>query len=504
MKTKIFLVFSLLIVFTDLIQAQQKTIQEELQELRDQTRKQNDMLSMPNKTDSTSIFRQNKKWSLEECIQYAIENNISIKQLRLNQENAEIQKSTAVNSRLPNLNANLGQQWNYGRTQDIFGEYYTSRDSLGEYYDLNQSTIGANIQSTLPLFTGFRIPNQIARAKLDLQAAIQDLEKAKDDLSLAITSLFLQALFYKELCIINDKQLEISKTQVERTKILVQGGNVPKSQLYDIEAQEAKDEVNVVNARNNLELALLDLSQSLELERNTEFDIYAPDFNNDIITAYLSSLQPPEIIYENAVNFKPIIKGQEYRVESSKKSLKIAESGYYPQLDFTLGIGTNYNHISKPSRLINPMTHEDMILNLPFSEQLRNYGTKLIAFNLNIPIFNRFQVRNQVRSARIDILNQQLILENNKKKLYKEIQTAFKNATAAQAKYRASERAVKSANESFDYTRKRYEIGNATVFEFNDAQNRLIQSQSELAQAKYEYILRTKILDFYNGVPIQL
>ena len=297
---------------------------------------------------------------------------------------------------------------------------------------------------------------------------------------------------------------KISKTQVERTKILVQGGNVPKSQLYDIEAQEAKDEVNVVNARNNLELALLDLSQSLELERNTEFDIYAPDFNNDIITAYLSSLQPPDIIYENAVNFKPIIKGQEYRVESSKKSLKIAESGYYPQLDFTLGIGTNYNHISKPSRLINPMTHEDMILNLPFSEQLRNYGTKLIAFNLNIPIFNRFQVRNQVRSARIDILNQQLILENNKKKLYKEIQTAFKNATAAQAKYRASERAVKSANESFDYTRKRYEIGNATVFEFNDAQNRLIQSQSELAQAKYEYILRTKILDFYNGVPIQL
>jgi len=123
---------------------------------------------------------------------------------------------------------------------------------------------------------------------------------------------------------------------------------------------------------------------------------------------------------------------------------------------------------------------------------------------MDIPIFNRNQVRNQVRSAKIEILNQQLILENNKKTLYKEIQTAYKNATAAQEKYRASERAVKSASESFEYVRKRYELGNATVFEFNESRTRLIQSQSELAQAKYEYILRTKILDFYNGIPITL
>ena len=145
-----------------------------------------------------------------------------------------------------------------------------------------------------------------------------------------------------------------------------------------------------------------------------------------------------------------------------------------------------------------------MELNRSFSEQFKNYGTKLIAFNLNIPIFNRFQTRNQVRSARVDILNQQLILENNKKTLYKEIQTAYKNATAAQEKYKASGRSVKSASESFDYAQKRYESGKATVFEFNEARTRFIQSQSEQAQAKYEYILRTKILDFYNGMPIKL
>ena len=526
-KPGITVLFSILLTFNCL--SQQKTMQEEMQELRKRTEKQKELLNDQNKTETektetektektekndsigkgkadtipvtntkkdmqTSKLLNNHKWSLEECIKYAIEHNISIKQLQLQQEDAEIQENTAKSSRLPNLNATLGREWSYGKAQDL----------LGDFNDLNQSRTNIYVQSIIPIFTGFKISNQIERSKLDLQAATQNLEKAKEDLSLNITSLFLQVLLSKELYYINDKQLELGKTQIERTQLLIEAGNVPKSQLYDIEAQVAKDEVSVVDAQNNLDLALLDLAQSLELERYTDFDIYFPNINDDVITRYINSIQPPDNIYKNALNIKPIIKGQEYRVQSSKKALKVAESGYYPQLNFSIGLGTSYYHISKPSEQINPITNEPMILNPSASEQISDYGTRLIGFNMDIPIFNRNQVRNQVRSAKIEILNQQLILENNKKTLYKEIQTAYKNATAAQEKYRASERAVKSASESFEYVRKRYELGNATVFEFNESRTRLIQSQSELAQAKYEYILRTKILDFYNGIPITL
>ena len=543
--------------FNGLMQAQQKTIKEELQELRERTRKQNELLDKTQRTDSTQpeiqnvtpslppdsitppvqiqpvikpiermepviekpVIREERKptkqpflWSLETCIQHAIDHNINIKLLQLQQEEAEIQRNTAKNSRLPNLNAGVNQEWNFGRTEDLLAK-------MQDKYDVwNQSITAGNIQSTIPVFTGFRIPNQMERAKLEFKVATQNLEKAKDDLSLNITSLFLQVLFNKELHHINEEQLELSSIQVERTERLVQAGSVPKSQIYDIEAQVAKDSVAVLNAQNSLDLALLDLAQSLELERDTNFDIYFPDFTGDVIAMFTSSLQSPELIYENALNTKPIIIGQEFKVESAKKALKIAEAGYYPQLDFSLGYRTHFQHVYRPREQLNPIssqlnqlspiptTGEDakMELNAPLSDQLRNYGSEYIALTLNIPIFNRYQVRNQVRSAKVDILHQQLILENNKKTLYKEIQTAYKNATAAQEKYRASDKAVKSASESFEYAKRRYELGNATVFEFNEARTRLILSQSEQVQAKYEYILRTKILDFYNGIPIRL
>ena len=545
MKTRkeIFLVFSLLMAFNGLVHAQQKTIKEELQEIRERTRKQMELLDKTQKTDSVELEIQNvipnlppdsitpssvqiqpetkpikpdteksvlvreekplktsSKWSLDACIQYAIDHNINVKLLQLQQEEAEIQQSTAKNSRLPNLNAGVNQEWSFGRTEDLLAKLQ------GEYDVWNQSVTAANIQSVIPLLTGFRIPNEMARTKLEFKVATQNLEKAKDDLSLNITSLFLQVLFNKELYNINEKQLELSSLQVERTQRLVQAGSVPKSQIYDIEAQVAKDSVAILNAQNSVDLALLDLAQSLELEEDKNFDIYVPDFSGNVIAMFTSSLQSPDRIYENALNTKPVIRGQEYKVESAKKALKIAAAGYYPQLDLSLGYRTHFQHVYRPLVQPNPADPlgPPMELNTPFSDQIRNYGTEFIGLTLNIPIFNRFQVRNQVRSARVDILYQQLVLDNTKKTLYKEIQTAYKNAVAAQEKYRASDKSVKSASESFEYTQRRYELGNATVFEFDEARTRLRQSQLEQVQAKYEFILRTKILDFYNGIPVKL
>lgn len=438
---------------------------------------------------SFASFAQ-KQWTLEECIQYAIEHNISIQQMELQKENAAIDVNTSEMSRLPNLNSGINQNWSFGRTPL----------ESGLYENQSQSNTSFSISSSIPIFTGFRIPNEIERNKLELKAATEDLERAKEDLALNIASLFLQVLFNKELLIVNEEQLVLSKEQVIKTQSLVEVGKVPKSQLYDIEAQVANDEVSVIQAQNNLKLSLLDLAQSLELEDTESFDVLLPQIDN-VVSEFLGSIKRPEVIYNNALEYKPVIKSQEYKIESAEKNLKIAQSGYLPTLSLNMGYGTSYFY----SYDWKGLTDKDgNLLNKPFGNQLKNNSNEYIGLSLNIPIFNRFSVRNQVKAARLNINNQQLSLENTKKTLFKEIQTAYLNATAAQEKYHASGRAVKATSESFNYARERYEVGKSSVFEFNEAKTKLVKSQSEEIQAKYDYIFRAKILDFYNGIPITL
>ena len=431
---------------------------------------------------SMLLSAQNKPWSLEDCVQYAIDHNITIKQLVIQKNVAEVNLNTSKMSRLPDLNAGGGQTWSFGRTQI----------ATGLYENINQSNTNLSVSSSIPLFTGFRIPNEIARDKLDLETSVQNLEKAKDDLALNVASLFLQVLFNKELLKINQQQLALSQAQIERTQALVDAGKVPLSQLYDIQAQAANDKVSVVQSETDLKTAMLDLMQSLELQQNSDFDIIAPTIDNPI-TEYMSSVQPPQTVFDNAVKVKPVIKAQELQVQSAEKALAIAKSGYYPTLSFGMGIGTNYFY----------MYNKDFT-NSSFSSQMKNNLGESIGLSLNIPIFNRFSVRNQVKNARFNIENQQLTLENAKKTLYKEIETAYLNAVSSQEKYNAAQEAVKSTSESFNYAKERYDTGKSTVFEFNDARSKYIQSQSQEIQAKYDYIFRTKILDFYNGIPIKL
>ena len=428
-----------------------------------------------------TLNAQTKQWTLENCIQHAIENNISIKQIELEKENVQIDLNTSKMSRLPNLDAGLNQNWSSGRGEGESGLYETQ----------TRSNTGFSVGSSMPIFTGFRISNQIARNKLELEAARENLAKAKEDLALSITSFYLQVLFNKEIVRINEEQLILSKSQIERTKTLVEVGKVPLSQLYDIEAQVAKDEVSVVQAKNDLQVALLDLKQNMELETESSFDIVIPALN-EVVSEYMSSIQPPQMVYNNAISIKPVVREQEYKIESAKRSVKIAQAGYLPKLDMNMGYSTSYYY------------NYDLSDNASFRSQLKDKSGQYVAFNLSIPIFSRFSVRNQVRSAKINISNQQLILENTKKTLYKEIHMAYINATSAQEKYKASSRAVKASAESFKYAEERYEIGKSSVFEFNEAKTKLVQSQSEEIQAKYDYIFRTKILDFYNGIPIVL
>ena len=428
---------------------------------------------------------QTAPWSLEACINYAYANNLQLKQKMEEQEARKVELHTSKHSWLPAVNANMGQSFQFGR----------STSKSGVIVDQNAANTTFNINLDMPIFDGFKIPNDIAARKLDLQAAIESLNKAKEDLAVNIASYYLQVLYNKELQRVAQLQVDLDREQVNKTEAMVNAGKVPLSQLYDIKAQLARDEVTLTEATNNVQLALLDLAQSLELERSDRsFDIETPQIT-DAVAENMSSILPPETIFDQAVTFKPQIKEQEYLLESQKRMLKVAQAGYYPKLNFGASYSNGYYHTSMGGEFADTRS---------FGDQLKQNGQKIVGFSLSIPLFNRFQVRNSVRSARIGINNQQLLLENSKKTLYKEIQQAYYNATAAQEKYTASDKSVASSREAFSYAQARYEAGKSTVFEFNEAKTKYAQSLAEQAQAKFDFIFRAKILDFYRGTPLKL
>ena len=428
---------------------------------------------------------QTAPWSLEACINYAYANNLQLKQKMEEQEARKVELHTSKHSWLPAVNANMGQSFQFGR----------STSKSGVIVDQNAANTTFNINLDMPIFDGFKIPNDIAARKLDLQAAIESLNKAKEDLAVNIASYYLQVLYNKELQRVAQLQVDLDREQVNKTEAMVNAGKVPLSQLYDIKAQLARDEVTLTEATNNVQLALLDLAQSLELERSDRsFDVVTPQIT-DAVAENMSSILPPETIFDQAVTFKPQIKEQEYLLESQKRMLKVAQAGYYPKLNFGASYSNGYYHTSMGGEFADTRS---------FGDQLKQNGQKIVGFSLSIPLFNRFQVRNSVRSARIGINNQQLLLENSKKTLYKEIQQAYYNATAAQEKYTASDKSVASSREAFSYAQARYEAGKSTVFEFNEAKTKYAQSLAEQAQAKFDFIFRAKILDFYRGIPLKL
>lgn len=434
---------------------------------------------------SAGAQEQTAPWSLKACIDYAYAHNIQLQQQVEEQESRKVELHTSRHSWLPALNANMGQSFQFGR----------STSKSGVIIDQNAANTTFNINLDMPIFDGFKIPNDIAARKLDLQAAIESLNKAKEDLAINIASYYLQVLYNKELQRVAQLQVDLDKEQVNKTEAMVNAGKVPLSQLYDIKAQLAKDEVTLTEATNNVQLALLDLAQSLELERSDRsFDIVTPQIT-DAVAENMGSILPPETIFDQAVTFKPQIKEQEYLLESRKRMLKVAQAGYYPKLNFGASYSNGYYHTSMGGEFADTRS---------FGDQLKQNGQKIVGFSLSIPLFNRFQVRNSVRSARIGINNQQLLLENSKKTLYKEIQQAYYNATAAQEKYTASDKSVASSREAFSYAQARYEAGKSTVFEFNEAKTKYAQSLAEQVQAKYDFIFRAKILDFYRGAPLQL
>ena len=421
------------------------------------------------------LSAQPRQWSLVECCDYAVAHNISIKQQQNQCRQQELELSTAKNSRLPDLNASVGQNFSFGR----------GLTSENTYSNTNTSSTSFQLGTSVPLFTGFQIPNQIKLSKLNLEAATADLEKAKNDIRMQVAQAYVQILYDMEIADVAKRQIEIDSAQVARLEAFVRNGKAAEAELSQQKATLANSRLTATQAENNTRLALLALSQLLELPTPDGFTIVRPEISgiSDIID---SSKLSPDLIYAEALGVKPEILSQQLKLKGSEHSVKIAQAANYPTLSLSGGLGTNYYTTSG-------FPADD------FGTQMKNNFSQYIGLNLNVPIFNRFQTRNNIRNARILQENQQLALDNTKKTLYKEIQQVYYNALNAQSKEKASIEAVQSSKDAFTLMQAKYESGKATITEFNESKNNYLKSESDLVQARYENLYEQALIEFYRG-----
>ena len=416
-------------------------------------------------------------WTLQDCISYALEHNLTVQQSALAVEQREISLNTARNSRLPGVAASASQNFSFGRglTAD------------NTYANANTTSTGFSLGADMTLFNGLRINNNIALSKLDLQAATQDLEKARDDIRVAVAGAYMQIVYNQEIAAVAHRQVEIDSLQVERLRSMQQNGKASQAEVAAQEATLAQSRLTDVQAQGNLQLARLDLAQLLELPTPEGFEVMVPA-QRDPDQILLFS---PEQIYEEAVGIKPVVQAEETRLAYAERNIALAKGGYLPSLSLNGGIGSNYYTSSN-------------IPNSNFFTMLGNNFSQYVGLSLNIPIFSRMSNRNQVRSARVSYDQQQLQLENVKKQLFKEIQQAWYNAQTAQAKFESSRQAEAAAAQSFALTQAKYENGKASITEFNESKNQYLKASSDLAQARCEALYQAGLIDFYRGKEITL
>ncbi len=420
-------------------------------------------------------------WSLQKCIDYALENNIQIKQQQLNTQFYENQVNQAKSNRLPNLNAQIGNDNSFGRS--------LTYDNT--YKNVNSSSISGGANTSFTIFDGFNLSNTIDKQELDFQATLKDMQKAKDDMMLNIAGMYLQILFAEELVLVDEAQMEVTKQQIERTQQLVDAGSLAKGALLEIVAQLAREELQLVNDKNNMQLNYLGLYQMLELPIAESFTIEKPVLPE--IRANLSMANSIDV-FNNALNVRPEIQAAQLRVKSAEKDLEIARGNYYPSLTFSANYYNLYNNKYTDIK-------GDKI---EFGNQLKNNARSSLGVTMGIPIFNRFQVKNGISNAELQIQDYQYRLQTTSNTLRKEIEQAYTNALASLNRYMSSEKAVESMEEAFRYVEEKFNVGMVNTVDYNLQKNQLTVAQSQLLQAKYEYIFRTKILDFYNGIPIEL
>jgi len=430
-----------------------------------------------------SVMGQEEPWTLTRCITYAFENNIGLKQRELGVQVAKNNLTQSKTGVLPSLNSGVSQSFRFGRSVDPLTYEFTTENSKGASF---------YTATDVDLFKGLQNLRTIERNKLDLSKNMKDLEKARNDLALNIARLYLQILFNEELHEIALQQVEITRQQVERTRKLVDAGSLPKGDLLEIQAQLANEELNEVNALNQLDLSYLDLAQMLDLKNPEKFRIERPAFESIRV---MDNLGDAAGIYQATLNSLPQIKSAELDLRSLEKDLQIAKGRMSPSLSMSASYGTGYS-----DRLKDFQTGKIM----PLRDQLDFTSQTSVGLNFNVPIFNGLSTRTSVNNAKLSVAGGKYTLEQTQNQLLKEIQQAFADARASLNRYRATEKSVQALEEAFRYADQKYNVGLLTSLDYNVAKNNLTKARSELLQSKYNYIFNTKILDFYRGIPIDL
>lgn len=456
---------------------------------------------------SEIIAQENQSWTLEECIEHAWINNLQLQQQKLSVDLAGENLTQSRASLFPSLNASASHAYNFGRTVDPF---------TNEFATETVRTNNFGISTSLNIFSGFQVQNAIRQSKLELDASNYDLERSYNDVALMVASAYLQVLFNTELVDNARNQVEISEQQVERTSKLVEAGTLPRGSLLTIQAQLATEELQLVNAQNQLDLAYLNLSQIMFLPEDVDLTVAFPEME---IIVEDEPEQSPMQVFRVALNLQPEIRAADIRISSAERGLAIARGGRSPMLSLRGSYGSGYSEASleifdeQPTglnqvfitddgqELLVPVTQFETRIK-PFSDQLSDNLNRSLGFFLSIPIFNNFQTRTSISRSRINLENARLQSQIVREQLFQTIQQAHADATAALKRYAATEKNVIALEEAFRYTEQRFNVGMVNTLEYNDAKNRLSAAQSELLQAKYEYLFRMKILDFYMGNPL--
>lgn len=463
--------------------------------------------------------RSQEVWTLEKCIGYALTNNIQIKQQMLQVEGTKADVLQNKLTMLPSLNGFASHGYNYGKTVDRFTNTFASeRVRSNNFY----------LSSSVNLFDGFQKINQLKLSQSNLIASNYDLDKFMDDISLNIATAYLQILYYKELARTAENQLKATDLQVARLRKLVNAGALAQGDLYNVEAQRAAENTAFVEASNNLDLAYLTLTQMLDLPGTTGFEIEFPDLE---LGSQPGLLVKPEQVFDYALQAQPSIKSAESRVRSSEYSLMLAKGGQSPSLTLQGSIGTGYSGaaqiIDSYTTYIPDITQtmptsfipgpdgqpQQYVCNIganvdyktkPFKDQFNDNINKSISLNLSVPIFNGWATRTSISKAKMNLENTRYNLELSKLDLRKTIEQAYADSKAALNKYESSITGVEAARESFRYAEQKFDVGMMNSVDYNNSKKDFEKAESELLRAKYEFIFKTTVLDFYMGKPISL
>jgi outer membrane protein len=436
---------------------------------------------------SGTVYAQ-RVWTLEECINHALEHNIRIRQSMLEVESGEINMLESKLNMLPSLNASASHSYGWGRSIDFATYQYVDQQTQQSYF---------NVGSDVTLFSGFQKHNVMKQRRADYMASKYNADRMRNDISLTVAGYYLQILFSRELVINARNQLDVTRQQIARTERLVQAGTLPRGSLLEIQALGANEEVNLVQAENQLNLAYLDLLQLLELPAGTDFEIDVPR----LAVNEEPDLLPVQVIFNTALDVMPEIKSAEYNVQSSEYALAIARGSRSPSLSMSAALGTNYSdQIRQSNNPLDPAFNEIK----SFEDQWKDNRSTTLSIRLNIPIFNGYQASSYINRSKLGLKNADYNLELARNNLRKNVETAYADAIAAYASFNARNKSLSSLNEAFKYTEERFNVGMVNAVDYNVAKNQLSRAESDLLAGKYDYIFKLKVLDFYLGRSLTL